>query len=122
MVSKVPNLLGTGPSAIEGGCPALFISSKLSLPTHECYKKAPYEAAHMHEADWSIHCILPVADARLVVQKGWGERHGLSGKIGFPRGYLMGYALRSESEVGMIETIVVAAARYGMVGWQLAEE
>ena len=43
------------------------------------------------------------ADAKEVIEKGWGERHGLSGKtVGsrtFTAGYLMIYAPRNEEEV-----------------------
>jgi len=116
LAANKPQLLVSGPSIIEGGSPALFISSKRGLPKHDYYKKAPYEVIHMHETDGSLHCILSAADAKLLIQKGWGERHGLNGKIGFPRGYLMVYAPRDESELDVILSIMKAAAQYGLGG------
>jgi hypothetical protein len=70
----------------------------------------------MHQTDGSLHCILSAADAKLLVQKGWGERHGLNGKFGFPRGYLMVYAPRNESELKVVRAVINAAARYGLDG------
>lgn len=111
-----PELLRVGPSVIEGGSPALFFSSTRSPPKHDYYTKSPFEVFHMHETDGSVHCMLSAADARLLVQKGWGQRHGLNGRVGLPRGYLMIFAPRNDDELLVLEQIAKAAGQYGLDG------
>ena len=74
----------------------------------------------MHNAEGSVHTVLSAADAKQVIEKSWGERHGLSGKYGFPIGYTMVYAARTIEEVKVIMKIAKAAARYGLDGGVLA--
>ena len=63
-----------------------------------------------------MHTVLSAADAKQVIEKGWGERHGLSGKYGFPIGYTMVYAARTIKEVEVIMNIAKATASYGLYG------
>lgn len=112
--------LRTGPSMIEGQSPALFLSSSRGPPKHAYFPKSPLEVFHMHEAEGSIHCTLSAADARLLVEKGWGQRHGLTGKMGIPRGYLMVFAPRNDDELAVVERVAKAAAQYGLDGEPLA--
>ena len=62
--------------------------------------------------------MLSAADAKVVLEKGWGERHGLSGRgVGVPLGYVMVFAPRSVEEVEeVIGMVARAAARYGLEG------
>lgn len=62
--------------------------------------------------------MLSAADAKVVLDRGWGERHGLSGKkgLGIPLGYVMVFAPRSTEEVETVGMIATAAARYALEG------
>ena len=73
---------------------------------------------HVHcGAEGSCHAVLSAADAKVVLEKGWGERHGLSGRgVGVPLGYVMVFAPRSVEEVEVIGMVARAAARYGLEG------
>ena len=113
-----PSLLETGPSLIELNSPALFVSADAFSPNHACYKTAPREVFHNHNAEGSSHAILSAADASTVVERGWGEKHGLSGSriAGVPIQYVMVYAPRNEEEVKVVVRIAKAAARYALEG------
>lgn len=76
------------------------------------------EVFHSHcSADGSSHDILSAADAKLVLDSGWGERHGFSGRVlGFPLSYVMIFAPRTMPEVETIGMIARAVARYGLEG------
>ena len=73
---------------------------------------------HVHSAaEGSCHAILSAADAKVVLEKGWGERHGLSGRgLGVPLGYVMVFAPRSVREVEIVGMVARAAAGYGLEG------
>ena len=118
IVKSNPQTLELGPSQIEGGSPALFISQENFNSNHDNYPRAPREVFHSHcEAEGSSHAILSAADAMLVLDKGWGERHAISGKgLGPPLGYIMIFAPRNMREVEIVGIIARAAARYGLEG------
>lgn len=68
---------------------------------------------HMH-AEGSGHALMSLPDAKTVLEKGWGERHGLSGAFGgriLPASYVMIYSPRNEQEVEIWGQIVTAACR-----------
>ena len=113
-----PQTLELGPSKLEGGAPALFIREEIYTPNHSSTRSSPREVFHVHcEAEGSCHAILSAADAKLVLEKGWGERHGLSGRgLGVPLGYVMIFAPRSVEEVKIIGMVARAAACYGLEG------
>ena len=113
-----PQTLDLGPSKIEGGAPALFIREEIYTLNHSSTRSSPREVFHVHcEAEGSCHAILSAADAKLVLEKGWGERHGLSGRgLGVPLGYIMIFAPRSVQEVKIIGMVARAAACYGLEG------
>lgn len=121
LVQSNPDLLGIGPSKIEGGAPALHVRPEVYSSNHAHYPRAPYEFFHFHEmAEGSSHAILSPADASLVIERGWSERHGLSGRaLGFPSTYVMIFAPRDEDEVEIITMIAKAAARYALEGKML---
>lgn len=68
------------------------------------------EVAHVHPADGSMHMILSPSDAAEVVEKGWGELHTLSGRLGLlPPSYTFVYAPRTHDDLVCIERILQAA-------------
>jgi hypothetical protein len=71
------------------------------------------EICHAHPSDGSLHLSLHPADARILIQAGWGERHPLAKGGWFrrfvPREFVLVYAPRNETEVGAVMGIVAAA-------------
>ena len=55
--------------------------------------------------------MLSFADCKEVIQKGWGERHSLSGSL-LPLGYTFLYAPESDSDIEVIKTIMNAAVSF----------
>ena len=71
------------------------------------------EIAHIHPSDGSMHMVLSASDAAVVVERGWGERHGLAGvALGPPLTYTLIYAPRDEGEVSTDAKILDAAIAY----------
>lgn len=77
---------------------------------------------HVHAFDGSLHVELHPEDAKVVIDKGWGERHPLA--IGWrtflPEGYMLLYAPRTAQEVEVLMKIVGAGmgwATGGEKGW-----
>ena len=121
MVESESQSLEFGPSKLEGGAPALFISPESCGSNHTSCSLSPREVFHSHcTTDGSSHAVLSAADAKLVLDRGWGERHGIGGKaLGFPLGYIMIFAPRTMQEVEIVGSIRRAAARYGLEGKKL---
>ena len=72
------------------------------------------EICHAHPSDGSLHLTLHPADAKVVLENGWGERHPLA-KGGWwtrfvPCGFTMVYAPRDEAELAVVLEIIKAAA------------
>ena len=111
-----PRFITSGPSKIEGGAPALFVGE--FSPNHAHYTRAPEEFFHIHAtAEGSAHATLSATDASLAIERGWAERHSLSGRgLGFPLTYLMIFAPRNEAETKIMIMIAKAAARYALEG------
>ena len=71
------------------------------------------EVAHIHPADGSMHMVLSASDAAHVVERGWGERHGLAGvALGLPLTYTLIYAPRDAGEVDVDAAILDSAIAY----------
>jgi hypothetical protein len=75
------------------------------------------EVGHMHPADGSMHFSLSPSDTKEVLEKGWGELHGLAGQVyggnqALPATYTMVYSPRTESELTVTKQILRAAIRY----------
>ncbi len=108
LAAKYPDILELRRSRSEGYS-ADGIYAKESLPTinAECeqQKFIGTEVAHAHPAEGSLHVWLSEADARLVVEKGWGQRFPLPGS---PKGWIMVYTPRTMEEVDVVEKIVKA--------------
>lgn len=75
------------------------------------------EIGHMHPSDGSMHMILSPSDAKVVIESGWGELHGLAGQVFAPGrelapGYMMIYSPRTEKELEVTKQILEAAIKY----------
>lgn len=97
-------------SVLERRGEAAFVKPSIALPT--LAEKSQREIGHVHASDLSGHLMLSLADARDVVAKGWGERHGLSGTRLLPLGYTMIYVPRAVEEVGVYSRIFQAGIDY----------
>ena len=81
------------------------------------------EVCHVHVFDGSVHVELHPEDVKVVIDKGWGERHPLA--LGWqsaflPEGFTLLYAPRTAEEVEVLMRIVGAGmgwATGGEKGW-----
>ncbi|PIB02578.1 hypothetical protein CB0940_01160 [Cercospora beticola] len=74
------------------------------------------EICHAHPSDGSLHLTLHPKDVKLVLERGWGQRHPLA-RGGFferfvPVGFVMIYAPQTEEDIVHILQIVAAAAKF----------
>jgi hypothetical protein len=68
------------------------------------------EIVHVHHPQGSLHVHCSPSDARIVIERGWGELHPLAVRgVGLPRTYLLLYAPRTEADLAGIRAIVDAA-------------
>lgn len=86
-------------------------------------RMAKGEIAHVHP-DRSVHVYLHPADARVVIEKGWGERHRLSRKwpwytgggwgriIGLGDTWIMVYGARDEAEVEVTRRLIGEGVKF----------
>ncbi|MCX6470268.1 MAG: DUF5519 family protein [Corynebacteriales bacterium] len=63
------------------------------------------EIAHVH-GQGSMHVVAAPADVHEIIDRGWGERHPLAGRIGLPDSYLFLYAPRTDDEQAVVEQII----------------
>lgn len=75
------------------------------------------EIGHMHPSDGSMHFSLSPSDTKEVLEKGWGELHGLAGQVYkgsdiLPATYTMVYSPRSKEELNVLKQILQAAVQY----------
>ncbi|KAI9372480.1 hypothetical protein BJX61DRAFT_442540 [Aspergillus egyptiacus] len=74
------------------------------------------EVCHSHPSDGSLHLTLHPADVKLILERGWGQRHPLARDNWWwvtpivPAGFVMIYAPRNEEEVKVVGEIIRAAA------------
>ena len=94
-------------SGYEKHHPALYADALVSRGA-----SSTGEIAHYHRPQGSMHLHLRPQDARTVIERGWGELHGLSGKAGLPTSYAMIYAPRDRRELDVIETILAATIEW----------
>ncbi|KIW32324.1 uncharacterized protein PV07_03878 [Cladophialophora immunda] len=114
-------------SLYEKHNPALFVREEVLAnkdpaapkPSSTAYT-ARGECGHIHP-DYSIHLYLSPADARLIIEKGWGERHRLSkpktARFTFENAhvadtYLMIYGPRDTDEVEVVRKILQNSIRF----------
>ncbi|KAF5607866.1 uncharacterized protein FSUBG_4968 [Fusarium subglutinans] len=96
-------------SLAERRGPALFVASE--KPSHPIAKRTGGEIGHMHGSDGSMHINLAPKDAKLVLEKGWGQRHPLSGTVLY-LGNVMVYAPRNEAELEVVKSITRAGVKF----------
>ncbi|KAH7915649.1 hypothetical protein BJ138DRAFT_1109523 [Hygrophoropsis aurantiaca] len=107
-----PQLVEIAVSPHERMHDAMVISASRPSP-HKVADHAMREIAHFHpEIDFSLHVTLSPKDCKLAIERGWGERHPLSGTIALPKEYLLVYAPRNDEELDVVERIVVATIGY----------
>ena len=106
MADLHPDRLAVGISCFETHGMGLFSKTQLN-------RTCRGEICHAHAIDGSLHMTLHPADAKLVLERGWGERHPLA-KGGWwtrfvPKTFLMVYAPRDEVELRVVLEVVRAA-------------
>ncbi|KAI9808617.1 MAG: hypothetical protein M1825_003767 [Sarcosagium campestre] len=106
LVELYPSSLALGTSCFEKHGTGLF---SLQAANRTCNG----EVCHAHQTDGSLHMTLHPDDVRLVLERGWGERHPLA-KGGWlsrfvPSGFVMIYAPRDANELKVVMTMVKAA-------------
>lgn len=71
------------------------------------------EIGHIHQFDGSMHIILSPSDTKEVIEKGWGELHGLAAAgTKAAKTYMMIYSPRDEKEIAITKQILEAAIKY----------
>ncbi|KAA6411083.1 MAG: hypothetical protein FRX48_05394 [Lasallia pustulata] len=83
-----PTRLRTGVSCFEKNGLALNFAPTPPTPPQQLNPTcgSSGEVCHIHASDGSMHLTLHPADAALVIERGWGQRHPLSGGGGLARG------------------------------------
>jgi len=110
LATSNPTILHISTSKLEKHGSALFLNTTIPLPPWATQTHG--EIAHIHiEAEGSSHVTLSLADAKEVIEKGWGCRHKLSGPF-IPVGYLLLYAPRNEEEVVVLGRIFRAGVGF----------
>jgi Family of unknown function (DUF5519) len=111
LVDECPSHWYVGISAFEKHNEALFSKFRTSIaPDH--YP----EIAHSHSSDGSMHLTLHPEDMKIVLDKGWGERHPLARGTTWwwhwpvPRCFMIIYGPRDRAELQQIKSIIRAAA------------
>lgn len=118
LAQNYPSQLVACPSVLERGGPALMIQPQVSK--HAGARGTRNEIAHLHPLEGSMHVSLAPRDALLVIERGWGERFGLSGSL-LPVTYILVYAPRpgdrEAKEAEIVERILTAGTKF-MLGEQ----
>ncbi|KAF4959846.1 hypothetical protein FGADI_1349 [Fusarium gaditjirri] len=109
LASSSSSKLKIATSLAERHGPALFVAS--DKPSHPIAKRTRGEVGHMHGSDGSMHVNLAPKDAKLVLERGWGQRHPLSGTVLY-LGNVMVYAPRNEDELEIVKSIMRAGAKF----------
>ncbi|KAF7794655.1 hypothetical protein EIP86_005793 [Pleurotus ostreatoroseus] len=110
LVRLNPTLVEYGPSPNERRNKGVLIARGIPTP-HKAAKRASREIFHMHPSDRSLHIVLAPQDAKLVIERNWGERHGLSGTY-LPLEYTWIYAPRNDEELAAVEKFMVAGIKF----------
>jgi hypothetical protein len=116
IVSQNKTLVGFRKSHFEKHNDAVFLLDSAKgnqSAVHTTYG----EVGHMHPSDGSMHFSLSPSDTKEVLEKGWGELHGLAGQVYkgnevLPATYTMVYSPRTKEELEIIKQILQGAIRY----------
>jgi hypothetical protein len=98
-------------SYLERNSPGIFLKDS-AMGNMTVVPVSHAEIGHIHMFDGSMHMILSPSDTKEVIEKGWGELHGLAGQGQAAKTYMMIYAPRNEQELMMIKLILNAAVIY----------
>ena len=124
MVETHPKLLETKRSLYEKHHDAIFVHSDLlsdpnsAIPATARISRG--EIGHIHH-DASVHLYFSPADAKVLIEKNWAERHRLArtkpflGKVnmfGVAGTYLMIYGPRDEGELEIMKTILENSVKF----------
>ncbi|CAG8955420.1 hypothetical protein HYFRA_00010284 [Hymenoscyphus fraxineus] len=106
IASLHPTKFHVGQSCFEKKGLALFATNPINTTCRG-------EIVHVHHSERSMHLNLHPDDAKIVLEKGWGERHPLA-KGGWmtqfvPRTFVMIYAPRNQAELEVVAKIIEAA-------------
>lgn len=100
------NMLLERTSCFEKHSSGLFASSPI---TRTCSG----EICHAHPSDGSLHLTLHPADAKIMLESGWDERHPLAKGGWFrrfvPREFVLIYAPRTDKDLDIVMQIVAAS-------------
>ncbi|EIW84084.1 hypothetical protein CONPUDRAFT_21818, partial [Coniophora puteana RWD-64-598 SS2] len=108
------HLISVVPSRFERLHPAIVIGLSRTF-VQKASHKARGEICHIHRGkDFSLHICMASQDCKLVIERGWGERHPLAGSHFLPKEYMMLYAPRSEEEVEVIKRCIKAAIGFNL--------
>jgi Family of unknown function (DUF5519) len=110
-VSQSNNALIYKMSYLERNSPGIFLKDSAG-GNQTLVTVSHAEIGHIHMFDGSMHIILSPSDTREVIQKGWGELHGLAGQGMAAKTYMMIYAPRNEEELKVTVMILEAAIKY----------
>lgn len=111
--------IDTRPSKTEGGTgSAIYVKPDVKTINPVAHKIF-YEVAHVHPAENSLHVYVSPPDAKLVIQRGWGQRFPVTWIA--PPSWIMVYAPRNEDEVEIVREIVRAAVCFA-VGQNLGQD
>ncbi|EKD18901.1 uncharacterized protein L3040_008123 [Drepanopeziza brunnea f. sp. 'multigermtubi'] len=125
MVSKHPLLLKKKRSLYERHHDAIFLRPSLlqdanSSGIPDAARISRGEIGHVHE-DGSMHLYFSPADTRLVVERGWAERHRLArtrpllgrwNLFGVTSTYVMVYGPRDEDELAIVRVLLESSVRF----------
>lgn len=125
-----PKLLQQRVSGVEKHHNALFVHpSLLAKSAHlpEAATVSKGELGHIH-GETSLHLYFSPADAKVIMQRGWAQRHrcartqpwwlgGMNNMWNIGPTFLIVYAPRDEAEVDVLRTLIRASARF-MTGEQ----
>ncbi|KAF2130379.1 hypothetical protein P153DRAFT_395800 [Dothidotthia symphoricarpi CBS 119687] len=110
--------IDAAPSKAEGDAgEAIYVRQDVEGMNPDA-RKTFYEVAHVHPSGNSLHVYVSPADARLVMERRWGERFPV-GWLALPS-WMMLYAPRNEDEVSVVREIVRAGVCFA-VGRELKE-
>jgi phospholipase/carboxylesterase len=102
------------PSLIsKSGAQGLFLSETVKLINPHAVLER--EFCHIHPyPDGSLHLFLPMADAKEIVVKGWGEFHPLAFLKEIPSNFIMLYSPRSERELSLVKEIILRSHSFAI--------
>ena len=108
-VGANPKTLQLDLSRLEGPVPTVQLLDEIGGPSFLARTRG--EIIHVHPPDGSTHLVLSLADSASVIEKGWGQRHRLSGGL-LPWSYTLVYAPRTKDELMVWKNVVLASLQF----------